>query len=384
MSKKYIHLNYSFMKNPDMLNETAQQETEALQAIYGQDFSQEIVLVKEAWKNSTQHVAYSIRLFPRAEIQNKIVLTVRYSYALNYPEQPPVFTLADISGLTNNQVLSINNLITQNVALNSGNEMVFSICSVIEDYLTERVSSYSLMDNMVNQIHLNEQAQDEENYLKTLNLSKIKDDLNVEIIRLTNLEIEAKELILSENMFEKEYYQKIGNILLSSIPRHNCALFFDGVSANKDKYTIIQVPYSSNIDFGKFRTETLTHKNPNVAIMEDYDIRDSQLRILTQNVFNVSLTDVIKISGYIEKKKSLLILHDLLSFLDDFGEIDVSLSPFSDLWFRSDGKIELLAVLLSNFCRMEHLKAKNRHWYRANLTEGNYLVVPCRKEIWRG
>ncbi|XP_069139996.1 RWD domain-containing protein 1-like [Argopecten irradians] len=65
--------------------------------------------------------------------------TLQFSYVENYPEEPPVFEITEYENLEEDQIETLNSLITENIEESLGMVMIFTIVSAVQEKLTEIV-----------------------------------------------------------------------------------------------------------------------------------------------------------------------------------------------------------------------------------------------------
>ena len=74
------------------MNSIASQEIQVISAIFGDDFSQQEIEIKEAWKASQKAQLFKIRVRAKqSKIQNSVFVDVSFLYPEEYPQQAPVF-----------------------------------------------------------------------------------------------------------------------------------------------------------------------------------------------------------------------------------------------------------------------------------------------------
>ncbi|TPX61382.1 hypothetical protein SpCBS45565_g07286 [Spizellomyces sp. 'palustris'] len=124
-------------KTPDNVPQIALEEVEALKAIYMEDFREELVPVKSAWKVAPQR-EYSIHLVPHGE-EFKDLVSVVLAFK-KYPAEVPTLVIRKEKGISDVQIDELQRAVVDYAQQLKGQEMIFDITTFIQDYLSRHNS----------------------------------------------------------------------------------------------------------------------------------------------------------------------------------------------------------------------------------------------------
>ncbi|KAK9456329.1 kinase-like domain-containing protein [Dipodascopsis uninucleata] len=116
--------------------ETQKNELEALRAIYMDDFSENAS--NSAW-NKTASPSFNIHLKAHGDgtSSSELSLTVKVQMTATYPRSLPIINIEDPKNLRTSQIKEINSFITLRTKELLGEEMIYDICSSIQEMLEQ-------------------------------------------------------------------------------------------------------------------------------------------------------------------------------------------------------------------------------------------------------
>ncbi|KAJ3283638.1 hypothetical protein HK104_010287 [Borealophlyctis nickersoniae] len=121
-------------------NEVALEEIEALRAIFMEDFSEEVVPTKSAWKVAPQK-QFVIQLTPLGdELKDFVRVALVVRFTRRYPSEPPQLFIRKDKGLSDAQVEELGRLVVQQANRLKGQEMIYEIANYIQEHLCQHNS----------------------------------------------------------------------------------------------------------------------------------------------------------------------------------------------------------------------------------------------------
>nr|KAJ3420974.1 hypothetical protein HK105_004812 [Polyrhizophydium stewartii] len=190
-------------------SETVAQEIEALRAIFGDDFGEETVVHKHAWKADTVEHWLVLSLVPHGE-ELKSLVSVKFcvKFPSEYPSVPLEFMLRKEKGLSDGQIEALRKLVAAQAARLVGQEMVYELALLIQDHISEhnsvirgvrQQSVYDLMQDRRQQDDERKRQHIEEEMIKQERImaEKLEDD-HTRLAEQLRLELERKEALLKE------------------------------------------------------------------------------------------------------------------------------------------------------------------------------------------
>ncbi|KAH6560590.1 hypothetical protein BASA50_001381 [Batrachochytrium salamandrivorans] len=122
-------------------NDTAQQEIEALMAIYGDDFLCETIRHKHAWKADSVETWIKLRLIPHGdELKGLVVVWFCIRFPEGYPTVLPKFNFKKEAGLSDLHVEELYKVVQVNSERFVGQEMIYELAVIVQDHITEHNS----------------------------------------------------------------------------------------------------------------------------------------------------------------------------------------------------------------------------------------------------
>ncbi|KAJ3319109.1 hypothetical protein HDV06_006668 [Boothiomyces sp. JEL0866] len=330
-----------------MENQIAEQEIEAIKAIYDSDFRQETITIKNPWKATTTKTLNILNLTPRNS-NREIFIELAFEYPEHYPDEPPLFKIHKLSGISSSKIKAIEKLAMDYANENVGRELIFDVADLVTDYITNNSSSTSFFENMnqkhelENKIKLEQQEQD---------LKQEQEKLLQEreaIQKQVQLELERKKAKLQQEKPRKKAFPQISfteesfqsdsnftptlrnaNILptrTNGFPSIQTAWFTECDKAylieTYELHSISDLDSTINdIEKQVLKTKHLSH--PSIPPIFDFDISTKNgsmvLRILTLNYRKISLYDTLLLTTF-SLQSSKKIIMTVLNILQDLGE----------------------------------------------------------------
>lgn len=103
-------------------------EIEALQSIFeGEEFK----------SISEKEFAIKLQPFPGGEEENHVGVTLHVTYTDAYPDEPPIWELEDVLGLSDEKLEQLKEKITETIESSIGMAMIYSVTEACQDFLKE-------------------------------------------------------------------------------------------------------------------------------------------------------------------------------------------------------------------------------------------------------
>ncbi|KAJ8322743.1 eukaryotic translation initiation factor 2-alpha kinase [Batrachochytrium dendrobatidis] len=190
-------------------NAIAQQEIEALMAIYGDDFQCEVIRHKNAWKPDSLETWIMLRLMPHGEkLENLVIVWFCVQFPERYPNTLPKFKLRKDQGLSDTHIAQLQRIVEESAAKLVGQEMIYELATIIQDNISEhntvinKTYQQSFYDRMQNRLQQDDKRERERLEREKAKQEKIiAEKLEVDDARLVeqlNLEFSRKEALIKE------------------------------------------------------------------------------------------------------------------------------------------------------------------------------------------
>ncbi|KAL1916270.1 uncharacterized protein VTP21DRAFT_5887 [Calcarisporiella thermophila] len=180
-------------QNNQELLELQNNEVEALQAIFMDDY--EPLIASTPWKIVTNFPEFKLHLWPLGDDQLKkyvsVDLCVRFTRT--YPNTLPELRLDNPRGLSASQVQELQQQITRLSKKLLGQEMIYEIAMLIQDYITNnnsaaRVNQLSFHDEMLNRL----EKTTKEEQKRAMEERKRQDELEEQLENEMNMNLSQK------------------------------------------------------------------------------------------------------------------------------------------------------------------------------------------------
>lgn len=369
-----------------MLNDRVEQEIEALQAIFGEDFDCQEIRIKEAWKDVRMEKQYRIKLTAKTEnLKGLVAVLLCFQFPKTYPDTLPIFSIKKIKGLNDQQLKRIQNLVSKKARESIGMEMIYDIASAVEEFisdhnsvLSEQVSAFELMHDRLkikkkNQLEIAKELEIKEQ-IKKQEEDKIEDEA---LMKKIQQEIAAKEAKLNQKSeIIPCHHPEPQNVNFKDIiipPLKSDQKFSEAWTADGTRFTVFTCEVKQedrkliqkNIDIIK------ALKHSGISSIKNFDFSKKNgviiCNILIEGLYKISLPDLINLSGAIEIKKAKSAIEELLLLLDDLYSVGVTFDEFKyDLiMFRDDMALDVTLLIADAFINNEFpVITSNRyvHW----------------------
>lgn len=121
--------------NQDDLSELQEGELMALQAIFMEDYQP--ITIPSAWKNVPTTPEFRLHLLPQEEdLKRHVSVDLRVKFTKTYPKTIPDLKIENPRGLSTAQVQELTRLIPAQVKTLVGQEMMFSLASIVQEFIT--------------------------------------------------------------------------------------------------------------------------------------------------------------------------------------------------------------------------------------------------------
>eukprot|EP00842_Homolaphlyctis_polyrhiza_P005296 jgi/Hompol1/5768/HPOL_004721-RA len=182
--------------------------------IFGDEFVQETVVDKNAWKVQNSETWYVLRLQPLgSEFKELVSISLCVKFPRSYPATPVEFTLRKEKGLSDQHIDDLKKVVAATAKKLAGEEMVYEIASAIQEFITEhnaarkpaplsepQKSFYDLMQDRLQQDNerKRQQVEQEEQMNQRMTADKLEED-QTRLAEQYRLELERKEALIKDH-----------------------------------------------------------------------------------------------------------------------------------------------------------------------------------------
>ncbi|KAI8926668.1 kinase-like domain-containing protein [Entophlyctis helioformis] len=215
MPKKSAAAATSGIVPADEPNAMAVEETEALKAIYGDDFALELVRFKNAWKVDTSETWVVLSLTPDdPALKDLVAVKLCVKFPKRYPNVVAEFKLRKDKGLSDQQIDTLSKLIQTESMRLIGQQMVYTIASTLQTHMSAHNSAHrpgerqqSFYDMMQDRILQDDERnrliqEQEKERLEQLEISRLEDDQQ-RLAEQVRLELERKDMLIKEERMRR-------------------------------------------------------------------------------------------------------------------------------------------------------------------------------------
>ncbi|KAG0308416.1 hypothetical protein BGZ98_008036 [Dissophora globulifera] len=126
--------------NQDELLELQENELEALQAIYMEDYQP--ITIPSAWKTVPTTPEFRLHLLPQEEeLKRYVSVDLRVKFTKTYPKTIPDLKIENPRGLSTAQVQELTKLVPVQAKKQVGGEMMYELASFVQEYITQNNST---------------------------------------------------------------------------------------------------------------------------------------------------------------------------------------------------------------------------------------------------
>ncbi|KAJ3276953.1 hypothetical protein HDV01_000005 [Terramyces sp. JEL0728] len=372
-----------------MENQIAEQEIEAIKAIYDSDFRQEKLVIKNPTTTKTLNV---LNLTPRNS-NREIFIELAFEYPENYPDKVPVFKIHKMNGISLSKVKTIEKLAMEYAKENAGRELIFDVADLVTEYITNNSNSQSFFENMNQKLELENKIKLEQ---REMDMKQQQERLLQEreaAQKQIQLELERKKAKLQQDKPRKKAFPQISftedsfqsesdftptlrnaNILptrTSGFPSTQTAWFTECqksyIIETYELRSIVDLDSTINdIEKQVLKTKQLSH--PSIPPIFDFDISTKNgsmvLRILTLNYRKISLFDTLLLTTFSLQSSKKIIL-TILGILQDLGDY---VAQLGDLMLENIYYDDKMSVIISGTTLYQSLR--------------EYVQSPKSNPIW--